>query len=470
MPIQEFQLYGGGPSALYPLMEKFLDSTNQAAERIGGNIRASMMQNEANSQAKGMANDAQALLQNPQATTDPNALLSGLYQLTAKYPLGAQTQAGQTITQTIGGQAQARAQAMATVNPYYSASGSSGGGGGASGSSPQPTGVAAFDKSDGGVGAGVTPSGMAAPSGMIPTAPTGGPMAQPTVQVNGTQMPPNVVPGQAAGGPVAPAQAPVDQVGQAASEAVSSARSQLNQTQGMLARLVQNPHAKAADVERMQTQVSQANKDLVSALDQQSKIAAGVGKQADIKQRFTERMTNQRDEFRQKREDTTKYRDQVQSRFQAALDLKTKTGDAAQLDKVTQQEGNAMKLKVQGIQKDIANYQSEIKQRQNNIIAIQSAAFATGKNPSAESQDLIDSLNSQIDEYKDQIDGANEDVQNLQNSFDDALAQAKAKVGSKSSDGKGKPLDAATAQQLLQQAGGDKDKARDLAKQAGYAF
>jgi hypothetical protein len=33
-----------------------------------------------------------------------------------------------------------------------------------------------------------------------------------------------------------------------------------------------------------------------------------------------------------------------------------------------------------------------------------------------------------------------------------------------------KPLDPATAQQFLQQAGGDKDKARDLARAAGYTF
>jgi hypothetical protein len=34
----------------------------------------------------------------------------------------------------------------------------------------------------------------------------------------------------------------------------------------------------------------------------------------------------------------------------------------------------------------------------------------------------------------------------------------------------GKPLDAATAKQLLQEAGGDKNKARELAKQRGYTF
>lgn len=44
--------------------------------------------------------------------------------------------------------------------------------------------------------------------------------------------------------------------------------------------------------------------------------------------------------------------------------------------------------------------------------------------------------------------------------------------GSKQDDikGVGKPLDPATAKQFLQQAGGDKDKARQLAKQAGYSF
>ena len=173
MSIQQFNLGGGAspasPQDVYPLMERMIASMDSAAERIGGNIRQSMMQNQANEQGKAMANDAQQLLQNPKATSDPNILAIGMMQLGSKYPLALQGQQGHTIMNVLGSRVASMVQMPVAVNP----------------NTGQPMGSQSFDASASGVGQGVTPSGNNPPSGMIPTNSNSGPAAQPQVQVNG---------------------------------------------------------------------------------------------------------------------------------------------------------------------------------------------------------------------------------------------------------------------------------------------
>jgi hypothetical protein len=100
MPVDDFNLGGGGspssPSDIYPLIGKYLDSLDRSAERIGANIRASMLQNESQQQAKGLAQAVQSI--------DPSqqGAIQKLVGVAARFPLGAQTQSGQMAIQMLG--------------------------------------------------------------------------------------------------------------------------------------------------------------------------------------------------------------------------------------------------------------------------------------------------------------------------------------------------------------------------------
>lgn len=121
--IQDFNLGGGGspasPQDVYPLMERFIASMDSAAQRIGANIHQSMVQDQANSQTKAMAGDAQALLQ--QNGNNPQALNAGLIGLLGKYPRASQTPGGQGVLQTLGNSISAASNAS-----FYTGMGSAG--------------------------------------------------------------------------------------------------------------------------------------------------------------------------------------------------------------------------------------------------------------------------------------------------------------------------------------------------------
>jgi len=471
--IQEFNLGGGGspasPEDVYPLMERMIASMDSAADRIGANIRQSMMTNQANQQAKSMASQATQLLQNPQTSTNPTALLTGMMQIATNNPLGSQVAGGQTVLQTLGSRAQAATLALQNVNPYYTPPAPNGGSG-------QPTGVGALDTANGGIASGVVPSGSGSPSGMIPMAPTAGPMAQPNVQVNGQQMQPAVSPGQSTGPGQAvngtsqqPSPPAPDPVAAAAGQAVQAAQNQVAQSQRMLIQLMQNPRAKATDVERAQSVVASANRDLVTALDQQSKIGQGVSRESDVQSRFQQRMTQSATQFNAKRQDTQKYRDQVQTRFQSALDEKTKTGSNNALLRLAGEQQGMARLKIQGLQRDITNYQSEIKRIQNSVAAIQYSASNAGQVPNDKQQALIDSLTAQIPAYQDQIDGANGDIQGIEADYQNTLAEAKAATAAPAASGTPPPDDKVLVQKNGKQFKLPKSQLEDAQKQ-GYSL
>lgn len=98
--VEQFNLGGGAspasPEDVYPLMERMIASMDSSAERIGRNIRQSMAQDQMNNQGKALAQEAQGI-----DPTKPGAIQQ-LIGLAGKYPMGAQSPAGQMALQYLG--------------------------------------------------------------------------------------------------------------------------------------------------------------------------------------------------------------------------------------------------------------------------------------------------------------------------------------------------------------------------------
>lgn len=134
MPIEDFNI-SGDPGPAFQMMEFFTAQQAKSAELIGEGIHRQVQQTEVNNQTKGMASDAQAMLQ--QNGNSPQALMGSMIQLAGKYPMAAQSETGQMVLQTLG----ARAAGMMPIapNPVTGADGSGAPGGDAQGGMAQPT-------------------------------------------------------------------------------------------------------------------------------------------------------------------------------------------------------------------------------------------------------------------------------------------------------------------------------------------
>jgi hypothetical protein len=462
--IQEFNLGGGGspasPEDVYPLMERMIASMDSAADRIGANIRQSMMTNQANQQAKQMGSQAAALLQNPQTSTNPTALLTGMIQIGTNNPLGMQSQQGQMVLNTLGSRAQAAQQAAAMMPVMAPSAGGAPSSGGQPQAQPgQPTGVGALDMTNGGIASGATPTGTGAPFGMIPTAPTSG-QAQPTVQINPQA---NVASGQSAA-PVAPV------------DAFTPTEAQYkNQYQQAIAALAQYPAGykqnteirKQAETDKRDAESKLQNIAVERAkLTEQNKKDTQTANHQDVQAALSQERLDQGWDHVSQARDT--FNEKVKE-FNISTDDKTRQNNL----KDAIHEGSFQLARIKTEIQD-TNIRKSILLKNFNDLNV-SILTEEAKPKDSRDQDQLKDWYAQKATIQTGLNAIDSSLAEYSSAAQDIGSQVQSLTSQPSTTqsgdvSKGKPLDTATAQQFLQQAGGDKDKARDLAKQAGYTF
>ncbi|HUD75911.1 MAG TPA: hypothetical protein VMQ76_12640 [Terracidiphilus sp.] len=457
MPLQEFDLGGGGSSSsvntAISTLPAFWAAQSRSAEVIGQNIRESMLQNQVQSQSKELGTALQTV-----KPGDPNALQQ-LAQIAMRYPLASQTPAGQMAIQTLGSQAQAM-QPLVMGMPGGAGSPPSGGGGGypAPGGQPgagappsnaQPP--AALDMGQQGAGQPGTAAASPAPDVNSAQANT-----QPTVQIMGGHGMTATAPAQPQAyksgyGAPAPEASQPPALAQPQPGGLDVLASQYQKAQGTAdwwTRYAASIPQVSGNAARIKSAQEQADKFQTQA-NSLAEYAASIKEQSMREDRRDTRYDKglaERDKaLADKESDLQKARDE-RDRTISQTDKKIKDAEA--------------KTAAQSVRLEIKNQISEL---QKVVLPVQGSIqakrdFLAKSDPPLKGP-ALKSIQDEIKRQEDSIQAPSDRLDTLNTKLDKLMDA-----------GVGEPLDAATAAKLLQQAGGDKDKARDLAKQAGYSF